>query len=199
MSYGPSEQHTLKNYREEVSEKLAQKALWHKHLKFEKKYLEEAKLQLDFTKNAQEILIEVAQAVEEQAHKHINRIVSKCLKAVWDDPYEFEIKFVRRRGRTEAEMFLTKDGHEIGTDDSTGGGVTDVISFALRMADLSLRMPRGRSFIALDEPFKHVSPDLRPRVAKMLELLSEELGFQFVITTHMRSLKLGTVIEMEKK
>lgn len=176
---------------------LAEKALWYSKLKFEKAYLEGAKLNLSNLKQAQGILQEVAQAVEEQAHKQISSIVSKCLQVVFEDPYLFEIVFVRRNNRTAAEIYLTKDGHQLSPDDSTGGGVVDVVSFALRLACLSLRLPKGRSFIALDEPFKSVSANLRPRIARMLELLAEELGFQFLLSTHMSALKLGTVIELE--
>lgn len=157
-----------------------------------------SQLELKRVRKAQAVIQLVAQEVQTLVHRRISTIVSKCLKMVFEDPYEFEIEFVRKRNQTEAVIYLTRDGHKLDPSDSTGDGVVDIVSFALRLACLSLRLPKGRSFIAMDEPFKNVSADLRPRVATMLELLSEELGFQFLLSTHMKSLKLGTVVELEK-
>lgn len=58
-------------------------------------------------------------------------------------------------------------------------------------------MPKQRKLIVMDEPFRNVSPEYRIKVRKMIELLSEELGVQFLIATNMRSLKTGTIIELE--
>ncbi len=165
-------------------------------VKSEKNALETSLAEQYTIEQAQRILQEVAQSVQEQAHQQITRIVSKCLQMVFEDPYEFEIVFTRKRGKTDAEMYLVREGHRLSPKGSTGGGVVDIATFALRIACLSLRLPKGRAFIALDEPFKHVSADLRPKVAAMLQMLSEELGFQFLLSTHMKSLKLGTVHEL---
>jgi DNA repair exonuclease SbcCD ATPase subunit len=192
----PISKQQVQAWRKRMNKFLASETLAIQQVKEEKNYLKDSLAERYSIEQAQKILQDVAQAVQEQAHQQITRIVSKCLQMVFDEPYEFEIVFERKRGKTDAEMYLVRDGHRLEPKGSTGGGVVDIASFALRIACLSLRLPKGRSFIALDEPFKHVSADLRPRVAAMLVMLSEELGFQFLLSTHMKSLKLGTVHEI---
>jgi DNA repair exonuclease SbcCD ATPase subunit len=64
----------------------------------------------------------------------------------------------------------------------------DVASFALRLALRTMRRPKSRATIILDEPFKFVSKDLQPRVADMLRDLSDRLRVQFIIVTHEETL-----------
>lgn len=187
----------LKQHRIILNKHLAEFNFSARQINEEKEKLKQSQAELYYIQKAQEIILEVAQSVQQEAHKKISAIVSKCLEMVFDNPYEFEIVFNRKRGKTVADIFLTRNGRRLDPRRSTGGGVVDIATFALRLSCLSLRLPKGRAFVALDEPFKHVSPDLRPKIAAMLEMLSEELGFQFLISTHMKALKLGKVYELD--
>lgn len=145
---------------------------------------------------AQEALQGIAAAVQDAAHARIAGVVSECLGAVFDDPYEFRILFNRARGRTEARLVFVRDGQEINPIDSSGGGVIDVAAFALQVACLMLSRPPARRVMVLDEPFKFVSARYVPRVREMLERLSEELRIQFIMVTHIPELRCGKVIEV---
>lgn len=153
--------------------------------------------------DAQVLVQRVAQAVQQRAHDQIAKVVSRCLSAVFDHPYEFRILFERKRGRTEARLvFVRKKGKrevEIDPADGCGGGVVDVAAFALRLACLLLQKPKRRRVLILDEPFKFVSErrDYRHRVRNLLETLADEMDIQFIMVTHDPVLQVGKVVEVK--
>jgi len=146
---------------------------------------------------AQGICQAVAQQVQQQAHERIASVVTKSLQAVFDDPYEFRIHFERKRGRTEARLVFERGGEEIDPMEASGGGPVDVASFALRLSCMMLSRPPIRRLLVLDEPFKFVSPNLRDRVRRLIEGLSEEFGIQIIMVTHMDELRAGEIIEIK--
>lgn len=163
----------------------------------ERERLDRAKVNQRRTIEAQQILQQVAQTIQQEAHHRIAAIVTKCLRSVFDeDAYEFRINFERKRGRTEAKLVFVRDGKEIDPRSAAGGGTVDVTAFALRVACLVLSRPPVRRLLIVDEPFKHLSEKYRPRIARMIEKLSEDLGIQFIIVTHSPELAVGKVIEI---
>lgn len=146
---------------------------------------------------AQGIVQAVAETVQAEAHDRIAGVVTRCLAAVFDKPYEFQIRFERARGRTEARLVFVRDGQELDPLDASGGGVVDVAAFALRLSSLMLARPACRRVVVMDEPFKFVSVGRRDRVRAMLESLAEDLDVQFVMVTHMDELRCGTIVELE--
>lgn len=148
------------------------------------------------TQDAQEILQRISQAVQQKAHERISSVVSKCLSTTFDDPYEFKIEFERKRGRTEAKLLFVRGDLEADPLTASGGGVVDVAAFALRVAALMLHRPRLSRLIVLDEPFKFVSADYRDNIRQMLEDLSEDLGLQIILVTHVEELETGKVIRL---
>jgi len=155
----------------------------------------------DFT-NATEALVivkRVAAAIQKNVHDKISGIVSQCLATVWEDPYEFKIHFREgARGGTEAHIVFVRDDQDVDPLTASGGSVVDVAAFALRVASLMLSRPPKRRIALLDEPFKFVSADRRPRVRLMLEKLAAPppagLGVQFVMVTHIRELMCGKIV-----
>jgi len=197
-SFGlPAKFTRIAGMRETVNEALARRALSEKNFRMELRYIEEAKSNYSNTLKALEVLQHVAAEIQNEAHHKISSLVSKCLAMVFDNPYKFKIEFVKKRGKTEANLLFTRDGHSLDPMDSSGGGVIDVASFALRLACLSLTVPKQRQVIIMDEPFRNVSAGYRSRIRAMLELLTEELGFQFIISTNMKSIETGTIFEIE--
>lgn len=144
--------------------------------------------------HAQQIVQAVAETVQEEAHQRISGVVTRCLAAVFEEPYEFQIQFERVRGRTEAKLLFVRDGQAIPPIDSAGGGVVDVAAFALRISCLMLARPACRRLVVLDEPFRFVSAGYRGRVRAMLEGLQKELGVQIIMVTHIEELQCGHVV-----
>lgn len=162
----------------------------------EEKSLKKAKKHLNNVLEAQSITQEAAQSIQQLVHRQIADIVNKCLLAVFDDPYEFVIRFSPKRGKTEAELLFLRDGKEI---KDVGGGVLDVASFALRLSSILLSQKDLKPVMILDEPFKNVSKakGYLERIPEMMISLSEEFGVQFIQVTHVDELKIGKVLEIK--
>lgn len=133
---------------------------------------------------------QASEMTQKQLEFHISGLVSTALAAIWDDPYEFKVEFVQKRGKTEADLYLVRNGAKMNPLHASGGGVVDVVSLALRMAFWSLTQTT-RPFLILDEPFKHLSSDLQGKAANMLKLLSEKLDLQVLMVSHISKLIEG--------
>lgn len=145
---------------------------------------------------SREVVAGLAKQIQDTTYSHIAGVVSKCLEAVFDDPYEFRMDFVQRRGRTEVDLVFVREDEVVDPMTASGGGVLDVASFALRLAALALSGPSVRRMLILDEPFKFVSMEYRGRIRDMLEMLSKEFGVQILMVTHIDELKVGKVVEL---
>jgi len=165
----------------------------------EKEAYREAKRHSKRVEEALDIAQKVAQVIQQQAHNQISKVVTTCLRTVFEDDYEFRIHFEKKRNRTEARLVFVRDGREMDPLSSSGGGVVDVAAFALRLSCLVLSKPKCRRLLVLDEPFKFVSEEYRPNIKTMITSLSEEFGVQIVMVTHIEEIKTGKVIELCSK
>jgi DNA repair exonuclease SbcCD ATPase subunit len=165
-------------------------------VKREEAELKDAERLQESALEAQQIAQEVAKGVQEQAHHQLAGIVSRCLETVFDEPYEFQIEFQRKRGRTEARLYFTRDDVEVDPMTASGGGVVDVAAFALRLSCLCMSQPPLRRVMVLDEPFKFLSEEYRERVRDLLLALAVDFGVQFIMVTHVEEFKIGKVKEL---
>lgn len=168
----------------------------------EQKAMVEADEAASAAMEAQAVIIAVAQQIQEDVHQSITHVVSRCLEAIFDDPYEFKIEFDRKRGKTEATLTFHRNGVRISDPlFSCGGGVVDVASFALRLACIVLEKPPRRRVMVLDEPFTGIRGlKNRRRMRDLLISLSEDFEVQFILnidTDAYPEFKLGKVIEIE--
>lgn len=153
-----------------------------------KKNLQQNKIKLKNIQKAQLIIQHVAQQTQEELEYYLSNIVSLALNSVFDDPYEFKIDFIIKRGTTEAEIYFMRDGEKYKPMDTSGFGPIDVASFALRLAVLQLNKKHRRTII-LDEPFRFISKNYLPKVADMIKELSKKLKIQIIIVTHIKELE----------
>ena len=134
---------------------------------------------------ALDLIQRVAKATQDQMTWYISEKVSAAVRFVFPDhSFEFLLRFVTRRGSTEADILLVDaDGNEIRPRDADGGGLVNVVAFALRVVLWSLTKPTRPSFW-LDEPlhFLH-SRDAHLRVSRLMKEVSDELGIQLVMVT----------------
>ena len=194
----PETLQSIEHYRSITNQKLIQLKILQAQLKSNKLVLTQSEQRLLDTQQARSLVQEVAESIQEKAHQRISSVVTKCLQTIFgESAYEFKIKFIQRRGKTEAELvFVTPQGDELDPTEASGGGVIDVASFALRLSCLVLTRPRKRLLLLLDEPFKHLSRDKRPKVCQLLEELSKELDLQIIMVTHAEELITGDVVEL---
>lgn len=169
-----------------------------KSLKQERRACIKARTYLANIKAVQEKAQIIAQTIQQQAHARIAGVVTSCLHSVFtDDVYDFQIRFERKRGKSEASLVLIKNGHVIeNPTEEDSGGVVNVAAFVLRLACIVSTKPRLRKFIAMDEPFHHVSKKYRPAVRSMIKQLAEDFGFQFLLVTHEPEYMTGKVIKL---
>ena len=171
--------------RKKLDKLRSQHALAREQVRIEKQALVTGKRREQDVLDAQKLVQSVAEGIQNQAHQRIASVVTRCLKAVFgSEGYNFVIRFHQKRGRTEAELLFERNGLEIDPATSSGGGVLDVASMALRLAALMLSLPKGRRTLCLDEPLKHLSSNYRPIAAELLQMLASELKVQLIIISH---------------
>jgi DNA repair exonuclease SbcCD ATPase subunit len=72
---------------------------------------------------------------------------------------------------------------------SSGGGLLDITSFALRISFWHLN--QNRNVMIFDEPMRFLSKELVPKAVEMVRMLSEKLGIQFIIVSHIEDFVEG--------
>jgi len=150
---------------------------------------------------AREVIREVGLKTQQQLQFHISDIASLALEAVFPDPYQLKVNFVQRRNKTECDLLFIREENEIDPLEASGLGVVDITSFSLRIAAWSMLHPRIRNVIILDEPFRFVSENYQERASTMIKEVSDKLGIQFIINTHVETLATSAdrVFEIGKK
>ncbi len=188
--------------RTDLREKLTKAAAEYDHarrrVREERKQLSATKERLRQLIEAQKIVQAVAESVQNVAHRRIASVVTRCLRAVFEDDHEFEIRFERARGKTEARLVLLKGGEEM-TDpmNESGLGVVEVAAFALRVVAVVLSQPARRRVIIADEPVRWLNgEENQQRFAELVKQLVREMKFQLIIVTDDSWLKIGKVIEI---
>lgn len=151
---------------------------------------EAAEGEIAISEKAQAIIISVAQATQNELEYRICEPVSLALAAVYEDnPYKMSAKFeITGRGTTECRLNFERNDNLIKPLEASGGGPVDVASFALRVGSWSLAQPRSRSVLILDEPFKWISRDKMPLAGQMLQEISNQLGLQIIMISHIPEL-----------
>lgn len=144
---------------------------------------------------AQAFLQKIAQDTQSQLKFQIEDIVNLALETCFPNEYVFQLQFTIARGKTDAELvfLFQKTNRPIDPMNASGGGVVDLTSFALRIASYALEQGID-NVIILDEPFRFISRDLQVRAGEILKTLSEKLGLQILMVTH-----IGEMIDIADK
>jgi DNA repair ATPase RecN len=123
---------------------------------------------------------------------HIEQVVTAGLQTVFTDEEHLGFKVnMRKLGDVPAADWRITDKageHDIENDpeDADGGGVSDVVSLALRAALLELFRAEGPVFF--DESGKHVSAEYSKNLAYFVKTYAEKTGRQVINITHNRAL-----------
>lgn len=160
--------------------------------------LEEEKTNYEYIEEAQIFLQTVAKKTQSKLSFHISDFVSNALETIWgEEAYTFKLDFIEKRNKTEVEMFLVDDNGIIGLKDlnslRTGGGILDIIAFALRISLWSLQKNKEK-LIILDQPFTNLDSEHLPLANLLLKEVNEKLGIQFLIINHNPLLNEGNDI-----
>jgi len=174
----------LKQIRSEVDQRRGKRSGLLEDKKAATKDLQKFTILSRRLEEAQTIIRTVTLQTQQELQYHISSITSMALEAVFADPYQFEVEFVERRNKTEADVYFTKNGDKIDPMSGSGGGVVDIAAFSLRASLRQLQSNASRKILILDEPFRFLSKGLQPRAAEMLREISLKLGLQIIMVTH---------------
>jgi len=133
---------------------------------------------------AQEILNAAGVLAQSQFQEVVEKLVTEALQYVFGENYSFELDNQIFRNQPETHMFVVKDGVRRSLEDELGGGVLDIISFALRIIFWAIQVEKTEPIFILDEPLKFVSRDKMMLVGKMLKSFSDMLGLQIIMVSH---------------
>lgn len=154
------------------------------------KRIDELNEELNVIERAQEICNAVARDTQSMLSVKADDIVNLCLSICYPRQYRFHLDFETVRGKSEVRFRfydLVNDTEVEDIMNVTGGGLTDVVSIALRLVAYSLS--DTDNVLILDEPCKFVSADLRDKVGEMLSTISHNLNLQIICVTHIEELK----------
>ena len=132
---------------------------------------------------AHKIIETVGLATQQQLSINISDIASLAMNAIYDDPYTLSVEFIKRREQIECDLTFSRgDVSNIEPMASSGGGVIDVVAFALRVASWSMQIPHSINTLILDEPFLHVKGvDANRRILELLHTISQKLNLQIIM------------------
>jgi DNA repair exonuclease SbcCD ATPase subunit len=166
-------------------------------LKLLQEQLNEKTVQLEQTKQNievwQKVKIMLAKAADfsrEQLKVQIEETVTAALQGILlRDDIRFAIEmWMNADSKPNARWKIVSrcDGQTVESEpeDGNGGGVTDVVSLALRAALLELSKPKPGGLFGLDEPGKMVSKEYLPNLAEFFKRYLGQTGRQGLIITH---------------
>lgn len=131
------------------------------------------------------VLTKVAEQTQLRFKEKVESLVTMAIQSVFDRNFNFVLLFEQKRNKFECRPVVMENEVEYTPKDDMGGGIIDVISFALRVVLWSLQKPKTRNFLVLDEPMKYVGKgELLERAGMMLREISHRLGIQLVLVTH---------------
>ena len=178
----------LSDFRQTLESKKAVQNNIYDRLDIADEKMEQLRKDQRFAEQAQIILQTVAQKTQQELEYKISELVSLALKSVFDEPYEMRLIYETKRNKTEANIVLERDGEQFHPLTSTGGGVADIISFALRVTLWSLGGKKTQNTFILDEPFKWLSRGILPRAGQMVKEISDKLNLQIIMVSHLEEL-----------
>lgn len=155
--------------------------------------LDQAKHDIALWRDVQTLFGKASEYAREQLKIRIEQTVTAALQAVFErDDIGFEIEIRTVGGQPAANWQVVSmygDTPVSGDPESSrGGGVSDIVSLALRLALLELSRPRVEGPVLLDEVGKHVSAQYAPNVAQFLKQYARKTGRQILLITHQGAL-----------
>ena len=110
----------MNNYRQQIDKLKTRHEVAKEQARRNRFVVEEAEDHLIAAEQARHIVQQVGQAVQQEAHDRLAGVVSRCLEAVFDEPYTIKIVFDRKRNQTEARLVFVRDGLEVSPLDAAG-------------------------------------------------------------------------------
>ncbi len=198
--------------RDRYSQAQGQRDLLINQRREKEQQLTAAQADIELWRDVQVLLSKASEFAREQLKTRIEQTVTAALAAIFaDSSMKFEIEMGNIGGRPSADWRVVSCYGDIGSEnqvsvvaspeDAKGGGVTDVVSLALRLALLELSRPKPGGPVLFDEPGKMISKEYLPSVADFLKQYAAKTGRQIIMVTHHEVLAdvadVGYVVKQE--
>lgn len=120
-------------------------------------------------------------------------LVTTALQEIKDKNLSFKVNYDKKRNQAVADFLIHSDllNKDMGIMESCGGTIFDLCEVVLRISLLLKWKPSLSRIFILDESFKHVSPQDRPKLAQFIHELSEKLGLQIILISHSQEITEG--------
>lgn len=187
----------LSEMRSKYQQALGQKEMLEQQKTEKQSALEQARHDIEVWEQVRVLFGKVSEFARAQLKARIEETVTAALQAVFErDDIAFEIEMRTVNNQPAANWQVVSyygSGENIATvsgspEDARGGGVSDVVSLALRLALLELARPKPLGPVLLDEVGKHVSKEYAPNVAAFLKQYAQRTGRQIILITHQSDL-----------
>jgi DNA repair ATPase RecN len=188
--------HKIDVMKDEYNQRKAQRAI----LRDQKVNLEtkiqkdrEQKLQLELVSA---LLVKTADSAREAGRQRMEKVVTRALQSIFGSDFSFEIVLDESGGKPVAKFLVCSPGEngdivKNEPQDSRGGGINDIVAFALQVAVLVVyNEPKIQGPIVLDEPGKHVSEEYVVKFGEFLDFISKTFNRQIFMVTHQPHLAL---------
>jgi len=157
--------------------------LYKKQLRNKKRRINRLNRVLKAYEEARVVLTEAGKVIHREMVKKIEDLVTLSIRTVYTRPFRFHIEFEEKRNTLEARPVILEGKDEYDIKEDKGGGMIELISFALRIVLWSIQEPRTRNFFIFDEPFKRAGIYIE-KIGQILRYLSKKLKIQVLILTH---------------
>jgi hypothetical protein len=182
----------MNNYRQIVDKLKTTKDLYISQKKEKESIVDEKKDNVENLIKAKYILNTVALQTQKQFTDYVQDLVTYIIRSVYvDRDLKFVMRFEIKGGKSQCNLMVQEGDEEpFFPETEQGGGLLDVISFALRLVMWSLSDPKPRNLLWLDEPMKFLGEegDLLQRMITVMKKLAQEIPMQMIIATHIPAL-----------
>jgi DNA repair exonuclease SbcCD ATPase subunit len=179
---------SLSQMKEAHTKGIGARELLRQQLAEQKIALTDAECSIDTWEKVQILLTKTSEFAREQLKTRIEETVTAALQAVFGEGMEFRIIITTFRDQPAAEWQVVSKYGDIevagNPQDARGGGITDIVSLALRLAMMELARPKVTGPVVLDEPGKMVSKEFAANMAYFLKEYAAKTGRQIILVTH---------------
>lgn len=193
----------LKKLRKDVDDAFAVRTDKQRIVERKERELLKAGRDIDNANESLLILQVVAKKTQEQLEYRVSELVTLAL-SIFPNPYEFKLTYQIKRNKTEANLWFTRDGHQLKPIDETGHGPVDVGGFALKVAVWSMTNGKYDNVVWMDEPFKNINDKTRQlhiKAVNMVKKICDKLKIQFIVVSQLPEFEdvADKVFEVTKK
>ena len=140
--------------------------------------------EIDVLEKAQQVLQLLETTWRGKYQEALAALGSQGLNAVFtNDTYEVLLESTVKRGVTNLDIILVKNGERVRLKGGSGGSVVQVLSYLLRHIMTISHRPELRKLKALDEPFSMLNRAQRPALGELVKDITQRLDFQLIFSS----------------